>query len=58
MNYSLAFCELHLLLTALTLRVFPQMHLFETTEVDVRYDHDMFVPLAHDDSKGVRVTID
>lgn len=34
------------------------MRLFETTEKDVRYDHDMFVPLTHDDSKGVRVTID
>jgi hypothetical protein len=55
---SLAYCELYLLLTALTLRVFPQMRLFETTERDIRYDHDMFVPLTHDDSKGVRVTIE
>ena len=53
----LALCELYLLLTALTLRVLPHMHLFETTEFDVRYDHDMFVPLTHNDSKGVRVKI-
>jgi hypothetical protein len=46
------------LLTALTLRVFPNMKLFETTEKDVRYDHDMFVPLTHDGSKGVRVIIE
>ncbi|KAH8671569.1 cytochrome P450 [Xylariales sp. PMI_506] len=58
LGMNLAFCELHLALTALTLRVFPQMHLFETTEVDVKYDHDMFVPLTSDDSKGVRVTIE
>ncbi|KAK9772365.1 hypothetical protein AB5N19_09619 [Seiridium cardinale] len=57
LGMNLALCELHLLLTALTLRVFPQMQLFETAEKDVRYDHDMFVPLTYDDSKGVRVTI-
>ncbi|KAI5862571.1 cytochrome P450 [Durotheca rogersii] len=54
---NLALCELHLALAALTLRVFPRMRLFETTEADVRYDHDMFVPLPKDGSKGVRVVI-
>ncbi|XXG98627.1 hypothetical protein Hte_004952 [Hypoxylon texense] len=54
---NLALCELHLALAALTLRVFPHMRLFETTEEDVKYDHDMFVPLVRDDSKGVRVKI-
>ncbi|KAI1847118.1 hypothetical protein JX266_006993 [Neoarthrinium moseri] len=57
LGMNLAFCELYLSLTALTLRVLPQMRLFETTEIDVKYDHDMFVPLSHDDSKGVRVTV-
>ncbi|ETS81109.1 hypothetical protein PFICI_06111 [Pestalotiopsis fici W106-1] len=55
---NLAFCELHLVVAALTLRVWPKMRLFETTERDVRYDHDMFVPLPYDGSKGVRVTVD
>lgn len=54
---SLAFCELYLLLAAITLRVLPKMHLYETTELDVKYDHDMFIPCTYDDSKGVRVTI-
>ncbi|KAK8062763.1 cytochrome P450 oxidoreductase [Apiospora hydei] len=30
------------------------MRLYETTELDVRYDHDMFVPLTHKDSKVLR----
>lgn len=33
------------------------MRLFETTEEDVKYDHDMFVPLVKSESKGVRVVI-
>ncbi|KAK8062764.1 hypothetical protein PG997_014861 [Apiospora hydei] len=55
---QLAYCELYLCLTALVLRVIPHMRLYETTELDVRYDHDMFVPLTHKDSKGVRVLMD
>lgn len=54
---SLALCELYLAVAVLTLRVLPHMRLFETTEEDVRYDHDMFVPLTRDESKGVRVVI-
>ncbi|KAI1506236.1 cytochrome P450 [Biscogniauxia marginata] len=57
LGMNLAFCELYLTVTALALRVYPHMRLFETTEKDVTYDHDMFVPLAKDDSKGVRVII-
>ncbi|KAI1776778.1 cytochrome P450 [Hypoxylon cercidicola] len=54
---NLALCELYLALAALVLRVFPHMRLFETTEEDVRYDHDMFVPLVKGGSKGVRVVV-
>jgi len=57
LGMNLALCELHLVLAALTIRVLPHMRLYETTEFDVRYDHDMFVPLTHDDSKGVRVLV-
>ncbi|KAK8001027.1 hypothetical protein PG991_013249 [Apiospora marii] len=57
-EHRLAYCELHLCLAALALRVLPRMRLYETTELDVRYDHDMFVPLTRDDSKGVRVLVD
>lgn len=55
---SLALCELNLSLTALVLRVIPRMTLFETTQKDVAYDHDMFIPRPVDESKGVRVTIE
>ncbi|KAK8137099.1 cytochrome P450 [Apiospora sp. TS-2023a] len=55
---QLAYCELHLCLSALALRVLPHMRLYETTELDVRYDHDMFLPLTHEDSKGVRVLVE
>ncbi|KAH8664069.1 cytochrome P450 [Xylariales sp. PMI_506] len=55
---NLALCELHLALTALTLRVFPRMKLYETTVKDITYDHDMFVMVAAEGTNGVRVTFD
>ncbi|KAK6217866.1 Guanosine-diphosphatase [Pestalotiopsis sp. IQ-011] len=57
LGMNLALCELHLSLTALVLRVIPQMELFETSIRDVAYDHDMFIPRPVAESKGVRVTI-
>ncbi|KAI1404039.1 cytochrome P450 [Hypoxylon fuscum] len=54
---NLAYCELYLALAALSLRVLPQMRLYETTEEDVRYDHDMFNPMTNARSKGVRAII-
>ncbi|KAK6956906.1 hypothetical protein Daesc_002188 [Daldinia eschscholtzii] len=42
-------------IAALTLRVFPQMQLFETTEEDVVCDYDLLAPMPKDGSKGVRV---
>lgn len=56
--YSLAYCELYLTLAALILRVFPRMKLFETTEKDIAYDGDSFVPRTARDSKGVRVLVE
>lgn len=54
---SLAHCELYTLLSLLTVRVFPRMRLYETTEADVTYDHDFFNPLPVATSKGVRAII-
>lgn len=54
---SLALCEIHFAVVALALRVLPQMSLFETTEEDVAYDHDMFIPMAKASSKGIRVVV-
>lgn len=51
---SLALCEIYLAIAALTLRVFPYMRLFETTEVDVRYDYDMLAPMPKKGTRGVR----
>lgn len=53
---SLGQCELYLMLAALTLRVFPRMRLHDTTEEDIKYDHDMQVPMTKD-GRGVRVVI-
>lgn len=39
------------------MRVLPRMALFETTEDDVLYDHDMFIPMVKAGSKGIRVTV-
>lgn len=55
---SLALCELYLSLTALVMRVMPHMTLYNTSERDVRYDHDMFIPVTVKGSTGVRVTIE
>jgi hypothetical protein len=36
----------------------PHMRLYKTTERDIRYDHDMFIPRTVSGSDGVRVTIE
>ncbi|WYZ35865.1 hypothetical protein EsH8_X_000512 [Colletotrichum jinshuiense] len=55
LGMNLALCELNLCLTALALRVLPNMRLFETNDEDVAYDHDMFIPVAKQGTNGVRV---
>lgn len=54
---SLALCEIYFAVAALAIRVLPHMTLFETTEDDVLYDHDMFIPMVKAGSKGIRVTV-
>lgn len=54
---SLAYCNIYTALTALTLRVFPRMELYETDLDDVRYDHDLMAPAPKSGSKGVRVVM-
>ncbi|OTB09420.1 hypothetical protein M426DRAFT_315977 [Hypoxylon sp. CI-4A] len=57
LGMNLAICEVYVALAALTLRVFPQMRLFETTEEDVLYDYDMFIPMPKAGTQ-VQVTIE
>ncbi|KAL5118194.1 hypothetical protein ACEQ8H_003866 [Pleosporales sp. CAS-2024a] len=57
LGMNLALCEIHLCLTALALRVLPHMRLHDTTDEDVTYDHDMFIPMTKHD-RGVRVRIE
>jgi hypothetical protein len=54
---SLALCELHLALAALTLRVLPHIQLYETTEEDIRYDYDMLIPMPKVGTNGVRAIL-
>lgn len=54
---SLALCELHLALAALTLRVLPHIQLYETTEEDILYDYDMLVPMPKVGTNGVRAIL-
>ncbi|KAK7734753.1 hypothetical protein SLS53_007859 [Cytospora paraplurivora] len=54
---NLALCEIYFSITALALRVLPHMSLFETTDEDVLYDHDMFIPMPKAGTNGIRVTI-
>jgi hypothetical protein len=56
---SLAWAELYITLAAVVRRVLPRMTLFETTiENDIKFDHDQFVPVAKEGSRGVRVVIE
>ncbi|KAK6218825.1 hypothetical protein LQW54_002751 [Pestalotiopsis sp. IQ-011] len=57
LGMNLALCELHLGLAALTLRVLPHIRLFETTEEDIRYDHDMLIPIPKAGTNGVRAVL-
>ncbi|KAI0103935.1 cytochrome P450 [Nemania sp. FL0031] len=57
LGINLAYCELHLVLATLSLRVLPHMKLYNTTEDDVKYDHDMFNPMPHPRSQGVRAIV-
>ncbi|VUC24618.1 unnamed protein product [Clonostachys rosea] len=54
---QLALCELHVCAAAMILRVFPYMELFETSRVDVDYDHDELIGKPSPQSKGVRVRV-
>ncbi|KAK7970073.1 hypothetical protein PG988_009146 [Apiospora saccharicola] len=58
LGMNLSLCEMNLALAALVLRVLPHMRIFETDESDIRYDHDMFIPMPKATTKGVRVTIE
>lgn len=57
LGINLMYCELYYGLAALVLRVFRTMELIETTESDVAYDRDMFIPAPVATSKGVRATM-
>jgi hypothetical protein len=57
-RFRLAICELHIVTAAITLRVAPQMKLYDTTVADIRYDHEYFTPQMKAGTKGVRVLIE
>ncbi|KAH6653116.1 cytochrome P450 [Truncatella angustata] len=57
LGQNLAFCEIYLALTALVIRVFPRLKLYETTQEDISYDHDMFNPIPKAETKGIRAVI-
>jgi hypothetical protein len=48
---------LYVALSALILRVLPELELYETTVEDVKCYRDMFIPMPKPDSKLVRVLI-
>jgi hypothetical protein len=39
------------------MRVLPRLELFESSEADIRYHHDMFILMPAPESKGVRVLV-
>ncbi|KAM0809196.1 hypothetical protein AB5N19_09539 [Seiridium cardinale] len=57
LGMHLAYCNMFLALTALTLRVFPRARLYDTSADDVTYDHDLLVPQPKKGSKGVRIQV-
>ncbi|KIW07999.1 uncharacterized protein PV09_00945 [Verruconis gallopava] len=58
LGMNLAYCELYIALSALVLRVFPHLKLYETSVADVEFHHDCFVAGVRPESKGVRVVIE
>ncbi|KAL0775849.1 hypothetical protein CaCOL14_007136 [Colletotrichum acutatum] len=53
----LAYCELHVAIAAMTLRVLPQLRLYETTDADIEYDYDLAVAMPKKGSKGIRLEV-
>ncbi|KAM4062734.1 cytochrome p450 [Hirsutella rhossiliensis] len=58
LGIHLAYCELHITIAALVLRVMPHMRLYETSREEVEYDHDEGLAVSKKGSKGVRIVID
>ncbi|KAM5386543.1 hypothetical protein ACJZ2D_000506 [Fusarium nematophilum] len=53
----LAYCEIYIGVTALALRVWPRMSLFDTTVSDIAYDHDQLIYMPKKGSKGVQAVM-
>ncbi|CAH0004333.1 unnamed protein product [Clonostachys byssicola] len=53
----LALCELYVCAAAMILRVFPFLKLYQTSRVDVDYDHDELIGKPSPQSNGVRVQV-
>lgn len=57
-SYSLARCEIYLMIAALFGPGNLRLKLYETDITDVETPHDFFNPCYRMDSKGIRVTVD
>ncbi|KAK7450776.1 trichodiene oxygenase [Colletotrichum acutatum] len=57
LGMQLAYCELHVAIAAMTLRVLPQLRLYETTDADIEYDYDLAVAMPKKGSKGIRLEV-
>ncbi|KAJ0309625.1 hypothetical protein COL516b_002875 [Colletotrichum fioriniae] len=44
-------------IAAMTLRVLPQLRLYETTDADIEYDYDLAVAMPKKGSKGIRLEV-
>ncbi|KAL2876592.1 hypothetical protein SGCOL_008170 [Colletotrichum sp. CLE4] len=57
LGMQLAYCELHVAIAAMMLRVLPQLRLYETTDADIEYDYDLAVAMPKKGSKGIRLEV-
>ncbi|KAK7218724.1 hypothetical protein V2G26_006727 [Clonostachys chloroleuca] len=54
---QLALCEVYVCAAAMILRVFPFLELYQTSRIDVDYDHDELIGKPSPRSNGMRVQV-
>ncbi|KAK8080844.1 cytochrome P450 monooxygenase aflU [Apiospora hydei] len=57
LGMNLALCELSLVTAALALRVLPRAELYETTDEDVAFDHELVLPQIKKGLRGVQIIV-
>lgn len=55
---SLAYCEVYIMSALIAFKVIPRASLYETTDEDLKYDHDQIILQTKKGSISIRIKID